>query len=278
MRPSLAKTIIYDDNCPLCSSYTSAFVRAGVLKADKRVSFNEADTTTLCRLDMDRARHEIPLVDNVTGEVIYGLDALTTLVAEIMPLIKPAITSDVFKKFITPVYQFVSYNRRVLAGAVPEDKTSIYCAPDFSLKWRLALIGFGYGYTALCIYVFAQLMNIEPVLLLAAVSMYFLLLLCVNLLYNNTKQKQWDYLAHLAVLGFIEGTGFVVTAWAANITGMLGVMFVGQLFGRSYAAWLHAKRIENNGYSVYLNYAFIAGAILLVMFIAELKLINIPVY
>ena len=71
-----SKVIIYDDVCPLCKAYTSGFVQAGWLRPENRIGFAEAPTALIERIDIDRARHEIPLYDRVTGETLYGKEAL----------------------------------------------------------------------------------------------------------------------------------------------------------------------------------------------------------
>ena len=271
------KTLVYDENCPMCSWYTGKMVNAGLLDSTGRVSFEQLDLNNQCRLDLKRARHEIPMIDQTTGEVLYGLDALTVVFSNSYPILKPLITQSWFKVLFRPLYYFISYNRRIIAGGATENPNAFSFAPDFNLGWRLALIAVGFGYTALCIYAFAMLMALSPTLLLACVTVYFLLLLGFDLANNKTRESQWDYLAHLAVLGFIEGTLFVLTALLARLTGLTGLMFAGQGAGRLLAIWLHAKRVKNNHYAKSLNYAFAFGAVALVVLIAVFKNQNLPV-
>ena len=255
----------------MCSWYTGKMVNAGMLENNGRVPFEQLDLDNQCRLDLKRARHEIPMIDQTTGEILYGLDALTVVFANSYPFLKPLITQSWFKIMLRPLYYFISYNRRIIAGGAPENPNAFSFAPDFNLHWRLALIATGFGYTALCIYLFAILMALNPLLMLGCVTFYFLLLLGFDLANNKTREMKWDYLAHLAVLGFIEGTLFVLTALLAKLTGLTGLMFAGQGAGRMLAIWLHAKRVKNNQYAKSLNYAFVFGAIALVVLIAVFK-------
>ena len=265
------KTLVYDVNCPMCSWYTGKMVKAGLIAGNGRVTFEQLDLDNQCRLNLTRARHEIPMIDQATGEVLYGLDALTVVFANSYPVLKPLITRKWFIALLKPLYYFISYNRRIIAGGAAENQNEFSFGPDFNLGWRLALIATGFGYTALCIYAFALLMAINPQALFVGVTLYFTLLLCFDLANNKTRQAQWDYLGHLAVLGFIEGTLFVLTALLAKLTGLTGLMFAGQGAGRLFAIWLHAKRVRNNHYAKSLNYAFAAGAIALVVLIAVFK-------
>ena len=242
-----------------------------MLSQSGRVAFEQLDINDQCRLNLQRARHEIPMIDRQTGEIIYGLDALIIVFANAYPVLKPFITLGWFKSIFRPVYSFISYNRRVLAGGPLEDLNAFSFAPDFNLPWRLVLIAAGFAYTAICICVFALLMALSPMLLLLCVTAYFMLLLTVDLVANGTTEQKWDYLGHLAVLGFIEGTLFVVTAILARLTGLTGLMFAGQGAGRLFAIRLHAQRVKNNHYAKSLNYAFAGGAVALVLLIAFLK-------
>lgn len=262
------KTLIYDNTCPMCDIYSHAFVKKGMLDKEGRKNFEEIDTCTLAKLDKDRARHEIPLVDNKTGEVLYGLDGLTLIVANALPVFKPLITSSGFKKMLTPLYKFISYNRRVIAGSF-YGGVGFNCAPDFHLGWRLALIVLGIGYTALGIYLFSLIAGVANIVMMfGVVLMYFLLLVTTNLFYNRTFKEKIDYIGHLATLGVVESTLFVFTALIARITGMPELLFAGQGAGRLLATYLHAKRVENNGYSFKLNYAFAFGAVALIIYLA----------
>lgn len=262
------KTIIYDCNCPLCSLYTGVFLKIGVLGKNGRVSFEQANPEMLEKLDLTRARHEIPLIDTTTGEILYGLDGLCLIVGNIVPALKPVITNNLFKKALRPVYNFISYNRRVIAGS-PLSQTGFNCAPDFNLKLRLALIAGGIGFTAVGIYLFGVVAGIANIpLLFGMVTLYFLLLLITNLLTNGSTEMKWDYLGHLAVLGIIESVLFMSTALLAKLFVLPGLLFAGQGACRLYALWLHEKRVNNNGFSKHLNYAFGFGAVMLIFYLA----------
>jgi hypothetical protein len=268
METLATKAIIYDSTCPMCNLYTRAFVKIGVLGKQGRVSFQEADASTMQLLDLNRARHEIPLVDTTSGEVLYGLDSLTLILSNIFPFTGRFITTAAFKNFFKPLYNFISYNRRVIAGS-PIESCGFNCGPDFNLGWRLRLIALGMCFTAASIYAFAVLTGISNIwMLFAFVFAYFILLMAVNLTGNKTYEQKWDYLGHLATLGIIESTVFLFTALLAKATGLTGLLFAGQGAGRLFVLWLHHKRVSNNHYSARLDYAFGAGACMLILYLS----------
>ena len=267
MKTLQTKTIIYDSNCPLCTWYTNKFVQAGAIEKNGRVSFDDIDRDTYCRLDLNRARHEIPVLDKTTGQVLYGLDGLSLIIAGIYPFFAPLITNRWLLKLFQPVYHFISYNRRVIAGSA----SGTNFAPDFNLKWRLVLIIAGISYTGTCIFLFSMLMGINTLALFAFVLLYFFALMASDLACNKTRVQKWDYIGHLATLGFIEGTIFIFTALLAKLSGLTGLMFVGQGAGRLFAIWLHTKTVSINNYSANLNYVFATGAVGLIIIIAIFK-------
>src|ERR1041385_568562 len=136
MKTIESKTIVYDNACPMCSWYTGLFVRSGALSKAGRLSFSQLDKETLACLDLKRSRHEIPLIDTLNGQVLYGLDGLLLIFSHLIPVLKPVFTSRLFRKAVKPLYLFISYNRRIIAGTY-YGGVGVDCAPDFHLGWRL---------------------------------------------------------------------------------------------------------------------------------------------
>lgn len=132
------KVIVYDDACPMCKAYTAGFVKAGWLK--QRTGFSNIPPEIMAGIDLNRARHEIPLLDTKTGEVVYGLQALFLILGERMPLLRPLFKADWFKKLWYPIYQIITYNRRIIAGS-SAPSTGFDCAPDVNLFYRWLYIG-----------------------------------------------------------------------------------------------------------------------------------------
>ena len=127
------KVIVYDDACPMCQAYTAGFVKAGWLK--ERQGFTSVSPEMLAKIDFDRARHEIPLLDTQTGEVTYGLNALFLIIGERMPIFKPLFRSFWFRPLLYPLYQIITFNRRIIAGT-GAPKNGCDCAPDVNLFYR----------------------------------------------------------------------------------------------------------------------------------------------
>ncbi len=134
------KVILYDDSCPLCQLYTEGFVRLGVLPRAGRVAFGQAPKQcpeVFKRLDVERGRVAIPLIDRTTGEILYGLDALFLLIGHKAAWLRPVLHQRWLKATIWPLYRLLSYNRRQIAGCAPPT-TLFDCRPERHLGWRTA--------------------------------------------------------------------------------------------------------------------------------------------
>lgn len=193
-----APTFLYDDACPMCNAYTSAFTK---LKWSDRTAFSKIGELKVKNLDLDRGRHEIPLFNPETGEVRYGLDAMTTVIAGALPHLKPLIRNRFFVAALKPLYWLITYNRRIIAGTKPP-ATGFDCAPDFHLGWRLA-------YLILAVLIVLTLGTL-PGILLAGLG----LTLAAAVFLTNDKM---DALGHIFTIGILAS----LIAWV--LPGAIGV-------------------------------------------------------
>ncbi|MFT3908912.1 MAG: DCC1-like thiol-disulfide oxidoreductase family protein [Ferruginibacter sp.] len=133
------KIIIYDDSCPLCAVYTKGFVSAGMIKKENRKNFTSIDPALLSMLDTKRCQNEIPVIDNDTNQVFYGIDAITEILQTKIPFVKKIVQLPFVKWPLTKLYKLVSYNRRVIVAgkAAPGN---FDCTPDFNYRYRLVFM------------------------------------------------------------------------------------------------------------------------------------------
>jgi predicted DCC family thiol-disulfide oxidoreductase YuxK len=129
------KTIIYDDTCPMCTWYTGAFVKTGLIQPEGRKAFSDIDDRLLAAIDLQRGRNEIPLVDTATGQVLYGIDAMLEVLGQKMPLIKTMGNLPPIKWFLYRLYRLVTYNRRVIVAPTAQPN-AFDCTPDFNIRYR----------------------------------------------------------------------------------------------------------------------------------------------
>lgn len=133
------KVIVYDDSCPMCKIYTYWFVATGLLRPENRIGFASAPAEISANIDLDRGRHEIPLYDRVSGETIYGLKAMTHILGSRWSWLNPIFESKPFWLFFHPLYQIITFNRRVIAGC--KHCCGFDCAPDLNKFYRSIYLG-----------------------------------------------------------------------------------------------------------------------------------------
>jgi predicted DCC family thiol-disulfide oxidoreductase YuxK len=130
------KILIYDDDCPLCVAYTSAFVHSGLLTREGRQSFTAASPELLHIINWQRSINEIPLLDPTTKQVWYGIDALLEILGQKCALIKTIGRFKPVNWFLKKLYSFISYNRKVIVAA-RTSPLKIDCTPAFNLFYRV---------------------------------------------------------------------------------------------------------------------------------------------
>ena len=106
---------LYDDCCPLCRGYTKTFTALGWAE---RAPFSTVDEATLAALDMDRARHHIPLHDP-NGPTRYGLDGIRDVVEDEGELLGRIGKHPAVRALLDRLYWFITYNRRHIITAAP---------------------------------------------------------------------------------------------------------------------------------------------------------------
>jgi len=188
------KVIIYDDVCPMCQAYTAGFIRLGWLR--QRSGFATATPALLQHIDLDRARHEIPLYDQVTGETLYGLDALFYILGQRFPWCRPLFRLRIFRTALYFLYQIITFNRRIIAGS-SSPTTGFDCAPDVNRFYRWLYIALATIMSVLLI----QPGPADGVWLLPAMLVLHGSALAIGLFLP----KRLDLIGHAATLFLING-------------------------------------------------------------------------
>jgi len=133
------QALIYDDNCPLCQWYSGLFVKYGFLKADERIPFSSIDNTMLQRIDFEKAKEEIPLLNVTTGKVVYGIDALVSILSIKFPFVQRICSISFVDWLLRKLYKLISYNRKVIV-AKKCGTGAIDCAPSYNYFYRLLFL------------------------------------------------------------------------------------------------------------------------------------------
>jgi predicted DCC family thiol-disulfide oxidoreductase YuxK len=201
-------TLIYDNDCPLCSLYTGAFVKTGMLDQNGRVAFSEGIDSVACKsVDKNRSRNEIALVDKQNGEVIYGVDSLLKVIGNNWPKFNRFFKQQIPYAVASTAYSFISYNRKVIIPAAPAPDGHS-CTPDFNLKYRLLFLLFTWIITSFILNAYAA--TLAP--LLPVGSFYREFAICGGQILVQgavitflNRPKRMEYLGNMMTVSFAGG-------------------------------------------------------------------------
>lgn len=267
------KLLIYDDNCPLCQWYSKQFVRFGFLPANGRVPFSTLEEKYLERIDFERSRNEIPLLDIKTAEVIYGIDALLEILGSKIPFIKTIGKIRPVHWFLHKLYKFISYNRKVIV-AVKCGPGAIDCTPDFNYFYRgLFMIFFLLLNTALLFPFHKIILSPLPFYHISIWQLQsaHLLLVAMNCLLSLrfSWQKMFDYLGQVNMLALLTNLFLIPLFAVIKLTGAYPLLIIGWLsivaiiiFKEYLRRMEYSGVLQNHKWIASLNIAGMTGFIL----------------
>jgi predicted DCC family thiol-disulfide oxidoreductase YuxK len=149
--------VLFDAECPMCSVYTKAFVKTGMLDANGRAAYQTIPQDTCPIYDRQRAVNEIALIDLDNGEVTYGIKSLFKILGNAWPVFGQLFAFKPFIWLMSKVYAFISYNRRVIIPPAKEDEDFAY-QPTFKLHYRIAFLLFTWFCTGFILTRYAHLL------------------------------------------------------------------------------------------------------------------------
>jgi len=212
------KAIIYDDSCPLCVLYTTWFIKKGWLPKNGRISFSELEESYFSMIDQQKSKHYIPYVDPEKNKVWYGPEALVQILKPRFPILEKLYNISALKKLAHIAYDFISYNRRVIAAQ--ETKVCNFdCAPEFNKSWRLAFIVFATTSSALLF------KSVLPIIVLPTFIMITHLIAKTK--FKHNQEKQYNLTGYFATCLLIAGLAFTPFHLLSNILGVQFSIYIG---------------------------------------------------
>ena len=198
------KILVYDDNCPLCTWYSGLFVKYGFLNAEGRKPFSTLDDILLSKIDFDKSRNEIPLLDTSTNKVIYGIDALLEILDQKIPFIKATGNFAPLKWLLKKIYKLISFNRKVIV-AKKCGPGSIDCSPDNNYFYRFIFMMVCLVFNTLMLYPFQNNLFTKlsyyhlDLFHLQAAHFAFVIINC-TLAFTFPKAEGYEYLGQVNML------------------------------------------------------------------------------
>lgn len=230
------KILVYDDACPLCVAYTSAFVKTGLLTAEGRQSFSDVSAELLHTINYQRSKNEIPLLDPVTNKVWYGIDALLEIFGSKYPIIKTIGHYKPVNWLLKKLYSFISYNRKVIVAA-KASPLKIDCSPSFNLFYRvLFMLVFLVANTLMLYPVHQHLLSKIPEYSLTASQLFLVhtVMVAINciLALFLPKQTAIEYLGQVNMLTLVTNLlllPLLITGAYLNLHHWVNYLYLGLL-------------------------------------------------
>lgn len=252
-------TLIYDDECPLCQAYTGQFIKRGLLDKEGRTAYQTMNFDKYPFIDKKLAANKIALLNTQTGEVTYGIDSLIKVLSHQYPLIGSISRFKWIYILLTLLYQFISYNRKVIAPSPINSKQ--VCTPSVAITWRVLFIAFNalvvhvivtwYFKTFLSQYMHSGIHIPDVVLFVAQIvfqGIVFISLKQSNF-YDYAGQLSFSAFLGALLLGFL-GIGLVVLSYLGIQIELLATVSYGIVY--MFMFYEHWRRVGLYHWSKYL--------------------------
>ena len=236
----MKKLIVYDGSCPMCRLYTKGMVAADNDGGLTRISSDQlVQETLLCRLDKQRARHEIPLIDLDGGETLYGVDTWAYAFGQRNHRIEKLLSFGWLRAILQKLYAFISYNRRIIITSPPGRWQLLDLQPDFRFSYRLAFILLVFGIVSVLFLTVSG--SVWPITVLVTGQLMATALYVWMVKTGDSLQTLMDYSGHLGMSLLISGLCIragQLTEWSPLI--LIGyALMIGQHFIRTYRLGLN---------------------------------------
>ncbi|GAB3694244.1 hypothetical protein GCM10027592_14960 [Spirosoma flavus] len=240
----------------MCRLYTKGLVSADKGNCLSRIGNNQlTDKPLLDKLDLQRARHEIPLIDLDGGETLYGIDSLIYAFGQRNKTIEKILSFSWLRPILQKLYAFISFNRRIIITSPPNRWQLLDLQPEFRAGYRLSFIFFVFSLVTILHYVFNGTLEWSVMALLSGqvglVALYL------------WRQKQFSFLETL-----LDYTGHLaMSLLLGGIIMAIGLAFhlpVSVLIGSSLAISQHFIRAYRLGLNLWLSASFTVIYLLIV--------------
>jgi len=225
--------VLFDAECPMCSMYTQAFVKTGMLGSNGRAAYQQEMDNICPVLDKQRAVDEIALVNLENGEVTYGIKSLFKIIGNACPVLRPLFSFAPFAWLMSKAYAFISHNRRVIIPAAETGNAFAY-QPTFKLHYRIAYLIFTWFFTGFILTKYAHLL----VGLVPLGNAYREYLICggqiifqgiVISFYAN--DKLWAYLGNMMTISFAGSLLLLIPFAESHWIGSFPVFYATRFLG-----------------------------------------------
>ncbi|MBJ2174926.1 DUF393 domain-containing protein [Aureibaculum sp. A20] len=266
-------TLLYDDDCPLCKTYTSVFIKTKMLDRNGRQAYSSISQMEYGYIDLEKAKNQIALINHDDKTVLYGIDSLLKVIGYSFPFIEKIGQTSPIKWFLKKLYSFISYNRKVIIPIKKRDFQCMSCEPEFNIKYRIIYILFTTLITSLVLYQYSEQLFFLPdstigretVLAIVQIVFQSVFLLKIN------RNDLLNYIGNLMTVSLM-GSLMLMPIIIINHFIMLPTLILLSWFGLTALLMFmeHYRRVNLLNLSTYLSYTWVLYRVIALLLILNL--------
>ncbi|WP_250629613.1 DUF393 domain-containing protein [Aureibaculum algae] len=266
-------TLLYDDDCPLCKTYTSAFIKTKMLDKNGRQVYSSKSQMEFDYIDLEKAKNQIALINHDDKTVLYGIDSLLKVIGYSFPFVEKIGQISPIKWFLKKLYSFISYNRKVIIPIKKQDFQCMSCEPEFNIKYRIIYILFASLITSLVLYQYSEQLSFLPdstigretVLAIGQIVFQSVFLLKI------TRNDLLNYIGNLMTVSLM-GSLLLMPIIVINHFIMLPTLILLSWFGLTALLMFkeHYRRVNLLNLPTYLSYTWVLYRVIALLLILNL--------
>ncbi|POY38952.1 hypothetical protein C3K47_00160 [Solitalea longa] len=252
MKTLLNKIIVYDSNCKVCTGLKDKLLRLTSIDEKRVVAFAHLNDELIRKIDPDRFKNAMALIDVQNGDTMYGSEAIAYIFSTKSQLIEKGLSLKPAYRLFNFLYQTLAYNRYIIA--TPKSQFACDCFPDKVIRFRIAYILIATSLSVLLTCLFGiSLRGFFPTLSNSQAAMQMLLMagtgwvIQIGLAAICLRDKAIDYIGHLAsimVVGLLILVPWMIFHFITGVN-LYYLPLISVLFSSLYMFYMHLTRIKH---------------------------------
>lgn len=217
------KKLLIDANCPLCRLYGNGFEKFHFIDGET-VTYYQTSAIDYCwKVNLERAKSEIALIDGTTGETKYGIDALLEIIGTKFPRLGSVLNYQPLYFILSKFYRLVSFNRKVIAMR-SSDVKGLSCTPPVHKVYRWTYILLASIFTGFVLTKFANLLNnalgFKSIPYLEYAICFGQIVWQGAVVRYSFPKKTLDYLGNMSTVSFLGGILLIPVLLIQHVFGL----------------------------------------------------------
>lgn len=250
MRTLDNKLIVYDSNCKVCSSWKNVVMKLTRIPESKISAYKDLSDELNARVDPDKFRNVMALIDITGGPTIYGTEGVAYVFSSRYKITAGLFQFRPFMRAFDFLYKTQAYNRYIIA--TPKSNFMCDCFPERILKYRISYIVICLLTSMLLTALFGISLKSFDISTVDAAAQMLLIagsgwILQIALAFVLLKEKALDYIGHLGsimVAGLLVLIPWMLLHWIAGTTTPY-IPMISVAMSSALMLYLHVHRVRH---------------------------------